>query len=518
MKTSATVMTLILAGNIVLAQTPALTETKPAEAAAPAATEAPMAAEPPSAPPAADKSEQVAAAAPQKVAESGGDVSSSSESSIEYVGADIQDVLRTLARQAGLNIVLAEDVQGKITISLTDVSYEKAIKLIADSKGYVVTKEENVLKVQTKASVAAEPLQEDIVTLEYTTAAEVEKVIRPFLTAGRGNVTVDPRSNTLVISDVPARLTQIREIVKRVDTQTPQVMIEARIIETVKNPKQDYGIKWESLLNYEIAAKNIGWKLNPSDLELNTYKGGSPSLPIKQADVAVLTASDFKVLISFLNSNGEADLLASPRVVTADNKEARINIAQQYPIPQFTFNQQTASLEVSGFEFKDIGILLGVIPHINKSGFITMEVKPEISTFDPNRTVSFGGAVQAAIPIINTRNMHASIMIKDGHTLALGGLIQETDLSSITKVPLMGDIPGLGAAFRSKSFEKTKRNLLIFVTPTIVGPSGSTGFEDQYSGVKNAPEDDFANPNGWRDNAFSKAEQKKRAEAISANK
>lgn len=440
------------------------------------------------------------------------------QTSIEYVGADIQDVLRTLARQAGLNIVMAEEVTGKVTISLMDVSYEKAIKLIADSKGYAVVKDDNVLKVQSKESLAAEPLQEEIISLNYTTAAEAEAVLRPFLTQGRGNIQSDTRSNTIIISDVPSKLVQMREIVARIDTQTPQVMIEAKVVETTKNPRQDYGIRWDSLRNYEVAAKNVGYKLNPTSGALSFYPGGDKSSPIKEADIAVLTASDFRLLVSFLNSNGETELLASPRIVTADNKEAKISIAQQFPIPQFTFNQQTASLEVSGFEFKDIGILLGITPHINRSGFITLDLKPEVSSFDPTKVQNFGGAVSASIPIIDTRNLQASVLIKDGHTLAIGGLIREDVQRSFTKVPVMGDIPGLGAVFRSKSFDKTKRNLLIFITPTIVGPEGSTGFEDQYSSVKGSPEDDFANPSGWRDNAFPKREQKERAQAAKITK
>lgn len=433
--------------------------------------------------------------------------------SIEYVGADIQDVLRTLARQAGVNIVMGEDVLGKVTISLTNVSYEKAIKIIADSKGFAIVKEDNVLKVQSKASLAQEPLQEAIISLDYTTAAEAETVIRPFLTQGRGSVQADKRSNTIIVSDVPSKIAQIREIVARIDTQTPQVLIESRILETAKNPRQDYGIRWDSLRNYELALKNLGYKFNPTSGALSFYPGGEKTQPIKTADIAVLSASDFRVLISFLDSNGETELLASPRLVTADNTEAKISIAQQFPIAQFSFNQQTASLEVSGFEFKDIGILLGVTPHINRNGFITMDIKPEISSFDPTRVQTFGGAVSASVPIIDTRNMSASVMVKDGHTLAIGGLIREDITRSFTKVPVMGDIPGLGAAFRSKSYEKTKRNLLIFITPTVVGPEGSTGYEDQYSGVKHNPDDDFANPTGWRDNAFPKSEQKKRAQA-----
>jgi type IV pilus assembly protein PilQ len=321
-----------------------------------------------------------------------------------------------------------------------------------------------------------------------------------------------------VISDVPSKLKQIQEIVARIDTQTPQVMIEARVIETSKNPKQDYGIKWDSLRNYELAAKNIGYKVDPLNFKPKFYPGGKSDAPIKDAEVAVLTASDFHVLISFLNSNGETELLASPRIVTADNKEAKIAIAQQFPIPQFTFNQQTASLEVSGFEFKDIGILLGVTPHINKSGYVTLELKPEVSSFDPTKVQSFGGAVQAQIPIIDTRNLQASVLIKDGHTLALGGLIREDSARTFTKVPVMGDIPGIGGAFRSKSYEKTKRNLLIFITPTIVSPDGVTEQPSKYAGAKGEVDDDFANPGGWKDNAFPKSEQKDRAKDINSSK
>lgn len=511
MKTLILIALTSFAGTIVWGQTTTADDNAKATTAAAVATPAE------SVPP-ATKIESVANTdATPAEATSTKDAGAPSQSSIEYVGADIQDVLRTLARQAGLNLVMSEEIIGKVTISLVDVPFEKAIQLICDSKGYAVTKEENILKVQTRASLAAEPLQEEIVSLSYMTTVEAEKVLKPFLTQGRGSVTSDTRSNTLVLSDVPSKLKQMQEIIARIDTQTPQVMIEVRVIETAKTPKQDYGIKWDSLRNYEVAAKNIGYGFNSTSggFGLSRYKGAASPVNeaggIKDAEVSVLTASDFRLLISFLNSNGETELLASPRIVTADNKEAKIAIAQQFPIAQFAFNQQTASLEVSGFEFKDIGILLTVTPHINKSGYVTLELKPEVSTFDPNRVQSFGGAVQAQIPIIDTRKLQASVLIKDGHTLALGGLIREDSLRSFTKVPIMGDIPGLGGAFRHKSFEKTKRNLIIFITPTIVSPDGTTGPLDMSTGAKPEVNDDFANPTGWKDNAFPKSEQKARA-------
>jgi len=212
---------------------------------------------------------------------------------------------------------------------------------------------------------------------------------------------------------------------------------------------------------------------------IKNLNGGPWNFPI-----ALLNAGDAQIVFSFLNSDTDTELLANPRVVTTDNGKARISIATEFPIPSFAFSEQTASLQVNGFSYKDIGIILNVLPRINKDDFVTLEVTPEASSSTENATLQSGGGTAVQIPIINTRTATTTVLIKSGNTLAIGGLMRQDVSDSYTKVPVVGDMPVLGPLFRSKSLSKTKRDLLIFLTPTIVrGDSQTTGYEQYVNGL-----------------------------------
>jgi len=172
-----------------------------------------------------------------------------------------------------------------------------------------------------------------------------------------------------------------------------------------------------------------------------------------------------------LSQDTDTELLANPRVVTTDNGNAKISISTEFPIPQFQYNQQIGALQISGFTYKDIGIILTVTPRINKDEFITLEVTPEASSQNGFATLGSGGGSSVQIPIVDTRNAKTIVLIKSGHTLAIGGMTRQDTSDSYTKVPIMGDLPGLGPLFRSKSLSKLKRDLYIFLTPTIIRAS-----------------------------------------------
>jgi type IV pilus assembly protein PilQ len=393
--------------------------------------------------------------------------------SIDYVETEIQAALRQLASRASVNLIMGDEVTGKVTVHLEGVEYEEAMRLIAESKGFAYVKEKNVVKVKSRASLESEPVELRTHTLNYAKAEDIKKSIDPALTT-RGKTQVDARSNTLIISDTPSNLAKLMLLVKELDTQTPQVLIEAKFVETTKNPKKDLGINWtDTLLNHEVATQKFS---------LNHNVNGGPWTWATPA-TAFLDVGQAKAVFSFMNRDSDTELLANPRIVTTDNGKAKISIATQYPIPNFTFSEQTASLQISGFEYKDIGIILTVTPRINKNEFITLDVTPEASSSTENATLQSGGGSAVQIPIINTRTANTTVLIKSGHTLAIGGLMRTDNQNSYTKVPLMGDIPGLGALFRSKSLNKTKRDLLIFLTPTIVLPDAQTGYEQHYSGL-----------------------------------
>jgi type II secretory pathway component GspD/PulD (secretin) len=214
---------------------------------------------------------------------------------------------------------------------------------------------------------------------------------------------------------------------------------------------------------------------------------------------AILSAPALSVTLRLLNEDADAEFLAHPRIVTSNNLEAKITITRAQPVPQLNFNEQTAQAVFSGFQDKEFGNTLTVTPSINKDGFISMKVKPEISNKVGDATFAFGGATVTS-PVIDKRTLDSNVLIHSGDTLAIGGLLQDEQTKGRAKVPVLGDVPLLGYLFQEKLNQRNKRNLLIFVTPTIIEQGYGTGLEDQVTGITHSGEE-YADPNGWRNNA-----------------
>ncbi len=214
---------------------------------------------------------------------------------------------------------------------------------------------------------------------------------------------------------------------------------------------------------------------------------------------AILSVPADDLTMRFLNEDADAELLANPRIVTANNQQATIKITRNQPVPQLNFNEQTAQAVFGGFQDKNYGNTLVVTPSINKDDFVTLNVKPEISNKVADSVFTFSGATVSS-PIIDTRDIESTVLIKSGDTLAIGGLLQDEVTKTHNKVPVLGDIPVIGYAFQEHVNARTKRNLLIFVTPTIIKQGYGTGLEDQVNGLHHSGEE-YADPNGWRNNA-----------------
>ncbi len=438
---------------------------------------------------------------------------------ISLENADLRQVLNTMAKQANMSIIIPDDVKGTVTARFNkDKTNLQIMSTLLEDKGYTLVELDGVYRIKSRDSINAEPTKTEVYQFTNASAKETKPTVDKLLTKV-GNAQLDERSNTIVITDVPSNLAKVIPIIKTLDTPTPQVVIEAKLLETTQTPTLKTGINWESLASYRVAVQGvesltvsqstIGTTSAVQTTSTTTFGGFRP--PITSIDDGIgtkllkglqqgingglfpvfgqLTAPEFAWTLSFLLSDTDTELLASPKVITADNKEAKIRIATQEPIPNFTFNQQTASFVISGFEFKDVGNILTVTPHVNRDNFVTLDVTPEISTAAQNgRSFALpGGSV--TIPLISIRTLTSRIMVKSGNTLALGGLFSSDSSRAYTKVPFFGDIPVLGELFRSRSFSKAKRNLLIFITPTVIGNNGQTGLEDQYNRLRETDED-----------------------------
>jgi type IV pilus assembly protein PilQ len=246
-------------------------------------------------------------------------------------------------------------------------------------------------------------------------------------------------------------------------------------------PAAKYEVKTNVPPNYPGAV------LNPTPTNPNNYDAIEVTYPdakagdnvskaftdvVSRATTAVFSAEDFGLVLSALKTMNDTKLVSNPTVVTLNNTEATINVGEEYPIPNYTYNQERGSFEVSGFTYKPIGVILKVTPQVNSAGFIKLNVEPEVS--QRGIPVPFGGASGAEIPVIAVRKTKTQVTLKDGYTLGIGGLVDSTRTNGETKVPLLGDIPGLGRLFRSNTSSKSQTNLLVFITARTVKPDGGT--------------------------------------------
>lgn len=404
--------------------------------------------------------------------------------SVDFPDEDIRNILRNVADLFELNIVIPDALQGRTSVKLRDVSWRQIFKVVLTPVGYTFVEEGNIIKVVTVESLAQEPLNTEVYILNYARAEEVEKSILPLVdSAGGGRVLVDKRINALIISERPSRLGRIIPVLQSLDKATEQVMIESKFIEVNNTDVKNLGVNWSSLNNYQVGYSPTDLLLTGNDqAKLGRNTGGTQPGPdpiqAGTAYGAVLTAPQFNVALRALQTANDSRVVSNPTLVTLNNTPAEINVGEEYPIPSYTYNAERGSFEVSGFEYKPIGVLLKVTPQVNAQGFIRLNLEPEISVRgDP---VSFGGASGAEIPIIRTRKTKTQVSMKDGHTLAIGGLIDSSDIKGETKVPVLGNIPGVGRLFRSKLKDKSQRNLLIFITSKVVS-ADSAAVQDVFS-------------------------------------
>src|SRR5438874_5674855 len=463
--------------------------------------------------PAAPKSTTATASAPV-LTETDAAVESGGVGVREFQGDDVGQVLRLLARQAKVNMVVSDAVTGTVTMRLEDVTALQAISIIVKAKGLFMDKIDTVYYIKTAAERTAEPTETDNYQFSYARAKDVSPLLASQL-ASKDPPQIDERTNTIFFRETRSNIDNIRKMLVQIDKPTKQVMIEARLVEVSADPVQAYGINWAGTVGSASAPKTVAYG-NPiasgspvpgANPPTSGFSLGNPNNHNFFGDLghlipsqfAILSVPQFSATIQALNEDADAEFLANPRIVTADNQQAKIEVLRNQPVPQLNFNEQTATAVFGGFQDKTFGNTLIVRPSINKDNFITLSVKPEIS----NKVNDFHFQFQQAdvtSPIIDKRSLDSNVLIKSGDTLALGGLISDQVSKSRTKVPLLGDIPVIGYAFQSHDNERHKRNLLIFVTPTIIDQRYGTGLEDQVSGVHHVGEE-YADPNGSRNNA-----------------
>jgi type IV pilus assembly protein PilQ len=424
---------------------------------------------------------------------------------MDFKDADINNVLRILSYKSGINIVSGKDVTGLITIRLTDVPWEKALDIILRTYGYVYEKEGNIIRVATSANLENEELITEVFSLNYASAKNVPQAIEEML-SGRGRVKFDERTNLLIVTDIATNIYKIREVVLKLDTQTKQVMIEAKIIETTLGNTDKLGIEWQtkiiatgskipttfpfksdltattgyeyipipkppqSTINYDSQGNAI---VTQTVADFPTASLRTPSFPfaaVSNFTFGTLDLSQFQAVLEYLSSRGDTKIISNPKIVVLNNQEALITVGQTLNIPKYERNTSTGTMEITGYTEKELGILLKVTPQINTEGCITLSLKPELSSLLRYDQLT----AQVQVPIYSIRKAETQLMVKDGQTIVIGGLISEKEVNRVTKVPLLGDIPLLGLPFRKTEKTTEKTDLLFFVTVNLVKPGSAS--------------------------------------------
>src|SRR5438552_3228934 len=381
----------------------------------------------------------------------------------EFQGDDVGQVLRLLARQAKINMVVSDQLpkDSAVTMRLEDVTALQAIAIIVKAKGLFMDKIDNVYYVKTEAERAKEPTESDSYQFSYSRAKDVAPLLASQL-ASKDPPQVDDRTNTIFFRETRSNMDNIRKLLVTIDKPTKQVMIEARLVEVTANPKQSYGINWGGVVGSSTNPQTItygGWNRTQAQPGQNiptnglalgnqgngNFLGsfGSLATTIPQSTFAILSVPQFSATLRFLNEDADAEFLANPRIVTADNQQAKIEISRNQPVPQLNFNEQTATAVFGGFQDKKFGNTLIVRPSVNKDNFVTLSVKPEISNKVGDAQFTFAGATVTS-PIIDTRSLDSNVLIRSGNTLAIGGLLQDEQTKARNKVPILGAVPLVG--------------------------------------------------------------------------
>lgn len=462
--------------------------------------------------------------------------------SLNFQSIDVRSLLQVIADFTNFNIVTSESVTGNLTLRLKDVPWDQALDIILQAKGLGMRKVGNVIRVAPKDELAArekmdyeaaaqvellEPLRTQSFQLNYAKAADIAAQLRGEIPGGnnaggasfggtgtgsnaalarmltsRGSVIPEMRTNQLFVTDIPSRLTQVQELITKLDIPVRQVMIEARIVEAndtfgkslgvrlggadlrgVRGGEAGYGVgggnrvaiggSYNAINNttregLNVSSVNVDQEGAISNVAMNTLNTSFVNMPASLPGAIASTfalslfspsANRFLNLeISALQADGKGQVVSSPRVITADQTKAAIEQGTEYPY------QKSTSSGATSVEFKKAVMKLEVTPQITPEGGIILDV--EINKDSPGEVLNGQRA-------INTKRIKTNVLVENGGTVVIGGIFESEETENVTKVPLLGDLPAVGALFRNKTRTANKKELLVFLTPKVVSERGA---------------------------------------------
>jgi len=446
---------------------------------------------------------------------------------LDFKEADIRNVLKIISYKSGVNIVATPEVMGNVTIRLVDVPWEKALEVILktyglgyDRIGNIITvaplEKLTALKKQEVELAQVQPMITEVFNLKYIDAQDAKKALEPQLSA-RGKITVlemtgqvgwefmqvakgesmgkrertaketKGRSTVLIISDVPPVLDKIKEVIEKIDIMPKQVLIEARIMEVNEDTLKDLGLDWgtgsggawtsstaptdinlSSSNKNSLAGRNLASEFSPSIFGpkegTSTFLGTYPYKAGLELIYKKLTGAQFEVILHALDQDVNTNTLSAPRIMTLNNQEASILVGTKYPILRTDTTGATSAVSNTTLDYyQDIGIQLNVVPQVSTNNYINMVIHPAVTSYTSGSTIGTN-----SYPIIEARETETRVLMKDGETVVIGGLLKDVKSKELIGIPILNKIPLLGFLFNREINDTQKIDLLIFITAHIV--------------------------------------------------
>lgn len=419
--------------------------------------------------------------------------------SLNFQDIEIRSVLQLLADFTGLNMVVSDTVSGRITLRLKNVPWDQAMDIILKTKGLSQRRNDNVVLVAPTEEIAAReklelesqqqieelaPLRSEIIQVNYAKSADLAALLKSDenkLLSPRGNVTIDERTNTLLVQDTAAKLSEIRELMAQLDVPVRQVLIESRIVIANNDFARDLGVKIglgavandaspfgdQALIGGGLAGDLASDYVSTTSIE-NPAGSGNQALLVNLPQTLAAGSGGavnfmlgkigshlLRLELSAMQQEGKGEIISSPRVITSDQNKATIKQGVEIPY------QEATSSGATSVSFKEAVLQLEVTPHITPDDRVIMDLKVNKDNPDFTRAV-------LGVPPVDTRELETSVLIDNGETVVLGGVFERTKSKNVASVPFFGDLPGVGVLFRETQNQDENSELLIFVTPKIL--------------------------------------------------
>ncbi|TFG49400.1 MAG: hypothetical protein E4H40_03070 [Candidatus Brocadiia bacterium] len=402
---------------------------------------------------------------------------------VEFRNTPIEDAIRIMADQADVDVVKSPEVKGDVTATLTNVPLEEALSNILSAHGYGYIASENMLRIAPLDQInkTQERLVNRIYRITYADVKEVEAALQKFI-GTEGSLSSNLGTNNIIVTAAESKIKAIDTFISEIDRITPQILVEARIYDITSKDRFDLGVQWQAGRNTTFSnsdgeftgsggidspgTTNTSGRTDPFTTGLF---GGAPSESTSAKGVLRFGwfngSIDIDAMLKAQQEGISAKLLANPRILVLDNASAVFNIVTE--IPYIELSDASGGGTMSTVKFKPSGVQLKVTPHLTRDEMIRLHLMPSFSVQTSQVTLSAAsGSYQ--VPVVDVREADTTLIIKSKHTVVLGGLKKKETKKTTNQVPLLGDLPILGAAFRAVAESTVNSELVVFITPTII--------------------------------------------------